>query len=193
MKQVIFSAAVFALATPLALLAEDVDLVQLRAALDKYQDVNAALADGYIPDPAGHCVTAEMAGYPAELGAMGIHYLNPELLQITETAPIVSGTGVHTDWNRPAILIYEPQADGSLALVGMENLVFEDAWVAMGEPSPVLNERPWDYMKDDPATEGHEAHGFAPHYDQHVWLWRENPAGELEPFNANVTCDHHGH
>ena len=28
-----------------------------------------------------------MAGYPAELGAMGIHYLNPELLQITETIP----------------------------------------------------------------------------------------------------------
>jgi hypothetical protein len=32
-----------------------------------------------------------------------------------------------------------------------------------------------------------------PHYDQHVWLWRDNPAGELEPFNANVTCPDHAH
>jgi hypothetical protein len=45
-------------------------------------------------------------------------------------------------------------------------------------------------MADDPATPGDEAHGFMPHYDQHVWLFRENPMGELMPFNPNVTCDH---
>jgi hypothetical protein len=105
----------------------------------------------------------------------------------------VDGTSTNTDWNRPAVLIYEPQADGSLTLVGLENLVFEEAWIATGEPSPMLNGRPWDYMKDDPATEGHEAHGFAPHYDQHVWLWRENPNGALEVFNAAVTCEHAAH
>ena len=193
MRKVMMGAALLGIAAPAALWAEDVDLDQLRTALDKYQDVNAALADGYIPDPAGHCVTAEMAGFPAELGAMGIHYLQPELLQITGDDPEIAGTGTHTDWNRPAVLIYEPQADGSLALVGMENLVFEEAWIATGQDSPALNGRPWDYMKDDPATEGHEAHGFAPHYDQHVWLWRENPAGTLEPFNAAVTCEHHAH
>jgi hypothetical protein len=177
----------------LGLQAQEVDLEQLRTALDKYQDVNVALADGYIPDPSGECVTAEHAGAPAELGAMGIHYLNPEILQITGTDPEVNGTSTHTDWNRPAVLIYEPQADGSLVLVGLENLVFEEAWIATGEPSPMLNGRPWDYMKDDPATEGHEAHGFAPHYDQHVWLWRENPNGPLEVFNAAVTCEHAAH
>jgi hypothetical protein len=183
-----------ALSAPMALHAQEVDLDELRTSLDKYQDVNVALADGYIPDPAGHCVTAEMAGAPAELGNMGIHYLHPEILGITKTTPEVNGTSTHTDWSRPAILIYEPQADGSLVLVGLENLVFEEAWIATGEPSPMLNGRPWDYMKDDPATEGHEAHNFAPHYDQHVWLWRENPNGALEPFNAAVTCEHHhGH
>ena len=46
-------------------------------------------------------------------------------------------------------------------------------------------------MADDPGTPGDEAHGFAPHYDQHVWLFRENPMGELMPFNPNVTCEHH--
>jgi hypothetical protein len=30
-----------------------------------------------------------------------------------------------------------------------------------------------------------------PHYDQHVWLFRENPMGVLMPFNPMVTCDHH--
>lgn len=191
MNKVMIGAAALALAAPLTLRAEDVDLEALRSALDKYQDVNVALADGYVPDT--DCFTAEMEGHPAEMGAMGIHYFHPELLEITGDDPEVAGTGTHTDWSRPAMLLYEPQADGSLALVGLENLVFEEAWVATGEPAPVLNGRPWDYMKDDPATEGHEAHGFAPHYDQHVWLWRENPAGALEPFNVNVTCEHHGH
>ncbi len=190
MKKTLAACIMAAISAPLALHAQDVDLDELRGALDRYQDVNVALADGYIPDPSGLCVTAEHAGAPAELGAMGIHYLNPELLQITATDPEVDGTSTNTDWSQPAVLIYEPQADGSLVLVGMENLVFEEAWIATGEPSPMINDRPWDYMKDDPATEGHEAHGFAPHYDQHVWLWRENPDGALEVFNPAVTCEH---
>lgn len=190
MKTALACVVALMVSAPMASQAEEVDLDELRTSLDKYQDVNAALADGYVPDPSGTCVTAEEAGAPVELGAMGIHYLNPGILQITGTDPIVDGTGINTDWSQPAVLIYEPQADGSLQLVGAENLVFEAAWIATGEPSPMLNDRPWDYMKDDPATEGHEAHGFAPHYDQHVWLWRENPNGELEPFNAAVTCEH---
>ena len=38
-------------------------------------------------------------------------------------------------------------------------------------------------MKDDPATATDEAHNFAPHFDRHVWVYRENPAGVFEPFN----------
>ena len=92
----------------------------------------------------------------------------------------------------PSILIYEPQADGSLKLVAIENLVFIEAWKAAGNDAPPsLLDRTWDYMADDPATEVDEAHGFAPHYDQHVWVFRDNPAGVLEPFNAAATCEHH--
>jgi hypothetical protein len=174
-------------------LAEDVDLDQLRLSLDKYRDVNVALADGYF-SPDNHCVSAAGEGLPPELGAMGIHFIHPELLQITATEPRVDGTGIHTDWSRPSILIYEPQADGTLELVAIENLVFEAAWLAAGNTAaPVLNGRSWDHMADDPETPGDEAHGFTPHMDQHVWLWRENPAGTLMPFNANVTCEHHKH
>ena len=184
-------AAALTLAAPAAW-ADEVDLDQLRSALEKYQDVTIALADGYIPDPAGHCITAKMEGLPAELGAMGLHYIHPGRLGITGADPRVDGTGTHTDWSQPAALLYEPQADGSLVLLGVENLVFEAAWTDAGNAEPpVLNRRSWDHMADDPATGGDEAHGFMPHYDQHVWLWRENPAGTLEPFNANVTCEHH--
>jgi hypothetical protein len=183
----------FAIPASAALHAEDVDLDQLRSAFSKYQDVNVALADGYI-NPDNHCVSAAGEGFPPELGAMGIHFIHPELLQITATEPRVDGTGTHTDWSRPAILIYEPQADGSLELVALENLVFEAAWKAAGNTDvPVLNGRTWDHMADDPATPGDEAHGFTPHMDQHVWLWRENPAGTLMPFNPSVTCEHHKH
>lgn len=170
------------------------EIAAVRAAVEKYRDVNVALADGYIRDPADHCVTAEMAGLPAEWGAMGIHYLSPELLKVTATAPRVDGESTYTDWTRPSILIYEPQADGSLELVSVENLVFRKAWQAAGNSSPPeFAGRIWDEMEDDPATPGDEAHGFAPHYDQHVWAFRENPLGNLMPFNPAVSCAHHGH
>ena len=187
------SAFALALVFGMPALAEDVDLDQLRISLEKYRDVNVALADGYF-SPDNHCVSAAGEGLPPELGAMGIHYIHPELLQITATEPRVDGTGTHTDWSRPAILIYEPQADGTLELVAVENLVFEAAWLAAGNTAaPVLNGRSWDHMADYPETPGDEAHGFTPHLDQHVWLWRENPSGILMPFNPAVTCEHHTH
>ena len=176
---------------PMALSAADVDLDQLRDLVSKYKDINVALEDGYI-SPDNNCVSAGGEGLPAELGAMGIHYIHPALLEITGTEPRVDGMSTHTDWSRPSVLIYEPQADGSLELVAVENLVFEKAWDASGKTEElVLNGRSWDHMADDPATPGDEAHGFMPHYDQHVWLFRENPMGDLMPFNPDVTCEHH--
>ena len=184
----------FVLATavaPFAVSAADVDLDELRDVVSKYKDIEVALADGYL-SPDNHCVSAEGEGLPPELGAMGIHYIHPALLEITATEPRVDGNATHTDWMRPSILIYEPQADGSMELVAVENLVFEAAWEASDKAEElVLNGRSWDHMADDPATPGDEAHGFMPHYDQHVWLFRENPMGELMPFNPNVTCEHH--
>lgn len=175
---------------PFAVSAADVDLDTLRADVSKYKDIDVALADGYIT-PDNHCVSAKAEGLPPELGAMGVHYVHPGLLQITATEPRVDGMSTHTDWKQPSVLIYEPQADGSMELVAVENLVFEAAWDAAGKDEElVLNGRDWDHMADDPATPGDEAHGFMPHYDQHVWLFRENPMGDLMPFNPNVTCDH---
>ncbi len=167
------------------------EIAAVKAATEKYQDVNVALAEGFIPDPSGHCISAAMEGLPPEWGSMGIHYLNPAALNITASEPRLDGQSTHTDFMKPAILLYEPQADGSLELVGVENLVFQEAWLAAGNTEPpTFAGRVWDTMADDPATAGDEAHMFEPHYDQHVWF-RENPAGNLIPFNPNVTCEHH--
>lgn len=165
---------------------------EVRAATERFNDVELALAEGYIPDPGGHCVTAEAEGLPADWGGMGIHYLHPGLLGITATSPRVDGTGTHTDFSRPAILLYEPQADGSLALVGAENLVFKEAWEAAGNTEPpTFAGRSWDAMVDDPETPGDEAHGFTAHYDQHIYFRGEDASAAVMPFHPGVTCDHH--
>jgi hypothetical protein len=168
-------------------------LAEIRAATERYRDVRVALAEGFVRDPFDLCDTAEMLGRPAALGAMGIHYVRPDRLGITAPpAPRVDGTGTHTDFRTPGILIYEPQADGSLALVAVENLVFARSWHAAGHDAPpAFHGVPYDTMADDPATAADEAHLFAPHYDRHVWIYRDNPNGVFAPFNPAVTCAHH--
>jgi hypothetical protein len=139
------------------------------------------------------CDTAEMMGRPAELGAMGIHFFRPDLLGIAGPPnPRVDGNGVHTDFLRPSILIYEPQANGSLELVAVENLVFANAWKEAGHNAPPsFHGVTYDTMADDPSTPVDEAHLFEPHHDRHVWIYRENPNGVFAPFNPAVTCHYH--
>lgn len=166
------------------------EIAKVRAVTAKYKDVNVALAEGFVPADSG-CVSAAHEGLPAEWGAMGIHYIHPAMLKITKTEPRVDGMATHTDFMKPSILLYEPQADGSLVLVAVENLVFQKAWKEAGNNAPpTFAGRTWDAMADDPATEADEAHQFEPHYDQHVWAFRDNPGGALTPFNPNVTCEH---
>ena len=168
-------------------------LDQVRGATERFKDVKVALAEGYIRDPSDTCDSAEMMGRPASLGAMGIHFFRPDMLGISAPPnPRVNGNGTHTDFNKPAILIYEPQADGSLQLVAVENLVFQKAWHAAGNMKPPsFHGVEWDTMQDDPATKIDEAHMFEPHYDRHVWLYRENPSGIFAQFNPNVSCKAH--
>jgi hypothetical protein len=169
---------------------EAAEIAKVREATAKYKDVNVALAEGFVPAPSG-CVTAAHEGLPAEWGAMGIHYIHPAMLKLTKTEPRVDGMSTHTDFLKPSILLYEPQADGSLLLLGVENLVFQKAWKEAGNSTPpTFAGRTWDAMADDPATAADEAHQFEPHYDQHVWTLRNNPSGALMPFNPNATCEH---
>lgn len=165
-------------------------LDQIRAATAKYQDIQVARRDGYVPAPT--CEVAADMGQPAELGGMGVHFFRPDLLKIT---PLpngrIDGRGTHTDFLKPGILIYEPQADGSWQLVALENLVFEKSWLDSGHKEPPsFYGRPYEHMADDPHSKADEAHMFEPHFDRHIWLYRENPNGVFAPFNPRVTCEH---
>src|SRR4051794_19865141 len=167
------------------------DLAPVRAASERFRDVKVALAEGYVPAPGSMCETSAMMGRAGPDIAMGIHYFRPDLLGITKPPnPRVDCKGTHTDFLTPAVLIYEPQADGSLQLVAIENVVFKTAWEASGHKAPPsFMGVPYDYMADDRSTPADEAHGFAPHYDRHVWVYRDNPFGMFAQFNPNVSCD----
>jgi hypothetical protein len=176
-------------------LAGEPSLAEVRKATLRFRDVKVAEAEGYIRDPANMCETAEMMGLPKAAGAMGIHYFRPDMLGVSAPPnPRVDGNGTHANFSNPAVLIYEPQASGALELVAVENLVFAKAWADAGNTElPTFHGKPFDRMADNPATELDEAHNFMPHYDRHIWLYRENPNGIFTPFNPNVTCEHHGH
>jgi hypothetical protein len=173
--------------------ARDPSLAEVIAATERFKDVKVAEAEGYVREPTNTCETADMMGRSVSGGAMGVHYVRPDLLGITAPPnPRVDGNGTHTDFLKPAVLIYEPQADGSMALVAVENLVFLKSWHAAGNTAPPSFQGvPFDRMVDDPATDLDEAHAFEPHYDRHVWLYRQNPQGIFAQFNPAVTCAHH--
>ena len=127
------------------------------------------------------------------MGAMGLHYF-PARPPGRHRPTVTSGKRrrhAH-GFRTPAVLIYEPEADGSQELVAVENLVFDKAWKAAGHKAPpTFQGVPYDTMIDDPATPLDEAHNFEPHYDRHVWLFRENPNGVFQQFNPTASCAHH--
>ena len=196
-SKILASSILFAVAgcatQPVATIASEPTLKEVRAATERFRDVKVALAEGYVRDPTNTCETADMMGLPVADGAMGIHFMRPDLLGISDApSPRVDGNGTHTDFLKPGVLIYEPQADGSLELVAVENLVFVKSWHAAGNAKPPSYQGvAFDLMTDDPATAVDEAHMFEPHYDRHVWLYRPNPKGIFIGFNPAVSCAHH--
>lgn len=168
------------------------EIEKVRLATQKYEDVKVALAEGYVPAPPGDCVTAAKEGLPPAWGGMGIHYINPKMLKIKGAQPRVHGDATHTDFMNPSILLYEPRADGTLKLVGVENLVFLHAWQRAGnQAAPTFAGRHYDTMADSTSTDHDEAHHFEPHMDQHIYFAKSaDPRDQLKPFHPSVTCEH---
>lgn len=108
------------------------ELIEIYEATKRYEDVHVALEEGYIRDPFDLCDTGPMMGWPEFVGAMGVHYVRPDLLGLVPETPRVDGNGLHTDFMQPGILIYEPLEDGTMSLVAIENLVFKEGWHAAG-------------------------------------------------------------
>ena len=143
------------------------DLAKVRRATDRYHDVTAAIAAGYVPSTT--CVAAP------GLGTMGFHYVNPGLAM---------DPGI--DLAAPEILLYAV-ADGELKLVAVEyfyGIGAPDTPIPdPAPPAPVLFGKPFD----GPML-AHEP-GMPPHYDLHVWVWQANPSGIFAQFNPNVSCE----
>jgi hypothetical protein len=137
-------------------------LVQIvRTATDQYQDISAATAAGY--GPFLGCVTG------ADHGAMGIHYVNPTLL---------NGT---LDATHPQALIYEPSA-GQMSLVGVEFILDSATWLKNNANPPVLEGQTFQFV-DAP-----NRFNIPSFFELHVWAWRANPKGSFMDWNDNVSC-----
>jgi hypothetical protein len=147
------------------------ELERARELLDKYQDPIAAVHDGYFSTVG--CVEYLQGGAEGSMkfvpGGMGVHFLNLQHI------------GQQLDPAKPQILIYEP-VGGKLRLVAAE--WFVPTGVA-GNTRPAIFGQPLQGP-----MEGH--HPLQPaalhHYDLHVWLWKDNPAGMFSPTNPAIKC-----
>jgi hypothetical protein len=139
-------------------------LVQVvRQATERFKDVTVAEKEGYAATLG--CVTGPDAG------AMGLHYVNGNLVK----------SGI-IDATRPQAVIYEPQPDGSLRLVGVEYIAIAAPWDAKKEGPPVLLGQLFHYF-DSPNRFGLDAF-----YGLHVWAWKDNPNGAFVNWHPNVSC-----
>lgn len=147
------------------------DLHRAAAATAKFHSLARASKAGYGPFPEGvplHECISNLSGP----GAMGYHWLNPDLLT-TELDP-----------TRPQVLVYAPDRHGHLHLVALEFVVFKDAWDAE-HPGRMPRLFGQEFM-ETPAPNRYEIPAF---YALHVWLFKYNPAGLFAPFNPRVSCD----
>jgi hypothetical protein len=99
---------------------------------------------------------------PAE-GAQGYHYGN------------VAYIDGETDLMKPEVLMYEPQEDGQLRLVGVEYIVPFAVLPPTAEPPSLFG------------REFHQNHD-AELWALHLWLWQDSPSGLFADWNAGVSC-----
>ena len=138
----------------------------------RFHDLEAAVAAGYsvrVADVNGVTCIAQTGA-----GAMGVHMLNPTLLDTTSDPAL-------PDPDNPQLLVYEPRGDG-MKLVALEYLVFKDAWDAHHSGPPTL------FGQDFPTTTAPNRFGLPAFYALHAWIWKDNPAGMFMPWNPRVTC-----
>jgi hypothetical protein len=147
------------------------ELQSVRAGLEKYQDPMVAVADGYLSTVACIEFPKPFSEGPLQVaaGGMGVHFLN------------MSTVGPTLDPAKPQVLIYEPQGD-KLVLVAAE--WFMPMQVAGSTHPAIFGQELNGPMEGHPPIMPAEMH----HYDLHVWLWKDNPAGVFSPTNPAVKC-----
>ena len=159
----IAAGAVFAGVLAWAAAAAPDDLQRAKSASARFHSLVQAERAGYVPDP--FCVPAPPDFPPG--GAMGYHFENVALMEDAVLDP-----------TQPEMLLYERKPNGKYRLIGLEYYIEADQVTSRPSLFGVPFEGPFD-----PHHPGMEVH-----YDLHVWLWKDNPAGLFAPFNPNVSC-----
>ena len=124
---------------------------------------NAGFQDVAVAEDAGYVSSLNTLGcfQNPEMGGMGVHYIDEDLLD----ADLVI--------TQPEALVYELDASGHVAgLVAHEYIVPVDAW----------------HSKKAPTLFGMALHRHPtlPLWVLHTWLWKDNPAGVFQDWNAAV-------
>jgi hypothetical protein len=136
-----------------------------------FHNTDVARHSGYsvtVADTTGNVCISEPG-----VGGMGVHLLNPKLLDTT----IQPG--------RPEALVYRQQANGALKLAALEYIVFKQAWEdakGVNAPAPSLYGRPFLL------TPAPNRFGIPAFYALHAWVWKNNPSGTFQPWNPKVRC-----
>jgi hypothetical protein len=140
--------------------ATDPALAAANLATAAYQDVEEAVADGYVSTLGPGEGSLGCFEDPTK-GGMGVHYLKASLLDAT------------LDPKAPEALVYEMDNDGNITeLVAHEYIVPVAAWTA-SEPPSIFGQHL-------------HQHSVLPLYVIHAWIWKDNPSGIFQDYNPKV-------
>ncbi|HEX5436789.1 MAG TPA: hypothetical protein VFW98_06500 [Gemmatimonadaceae bacterium] len=142
------------------------DLAALRRATAAFHDTLAAQQAGYttiVPLPTDPTITCLS---DPTLGAMGIHYLNTSLAGDPSESV-----------DAPEAMIYEPQKNGRLRLVGVEYLIPYALHPRDAAPPELLGQQ---FMHND-------VFGV---WMLHAYVWKHNPSGMFATWNPRVSCQY---
>jgi len=129
----------------------EIEINQVEEATAKYMDYSVAQSEGRI----------DVSGYVPN---MGHHYLNPAL---------IDGT---FDLLQPEFILYKPDADGNMQMVGVEYGIIPDDPDNPGTP-------PVGFTGDADVWHFNDLVG---QWQLHVWTVLENPDGVFEPHNMVI-------
>ena len=139
------------------------ELQDVRAAVARYHSVDQASGDGYVQ--ASPCESSAA-------GAMGQHWANFALMADGVIDPL-----------RPEVLLYLPDENGDMKLVGVEYLKFDaDQSMLTDDDRPYLFGQPFNGPMP-----GHNSR-MPVHYDLHVWVAEQNPNGVYAQWNPALAC-----
>jgi hypothetical protein len=139
-------------------------IAQLRRLVAPFHSFETAQAAGWSV-PVTPCLTsADLPSQPGT-GAMGLHFGNLQYIQ----------DGGAVDLLQPELLLYEPEKNGKLRVMGVEYIVPFTDHPATAAPPTLLG----------------QAFSQVPEagvWGLHIWVGRENQSGIFAPWNPKVSC-----